>query len=70
MSQDFSKGKIYKTLRFAGGEGAQRRSGQRIFGTRPKSRTPKDRAFRCLSPQFRKYRPATVHKLKTLDARF
>ena len=33
------------SLRFAGGEGAQRRSGQRIFGTRPKSRTPKDRAF-------------------------
>ena len=33
------------TLRFAGGEGAQRRSGQSIIGTRPKSRTPKDRAF-------------------------
>ena len=32
-------------LRFAGGEGAQRRSAQRIFGTRPKSRTPRDRAF-------------------------
>ena len=33
------------TLRFAGGEGAQRRSGQRIFGTLPKGSTPKDRAF-------------------------
>ena len=37
--------KSVSPLRFAGGEGAQRRSGQRIFGTRPKSRTAKDRAF-------------------------
>ena len=29
------------TLRFAGGDGAQRRSGRRIFGTRPKGRTPR-----------------------------
>ena len=29
------------SLRFAGGEGAQRRSGRRIFGTRPKGRTPR-----------------------------
>ena len=32
-------------LRFASGEGAQRRSGWRIFGAQPKSLTPKGRAF-------------------------
>ena len=32
---------ISKPHRFAGGEGAQWRSGWRIFGTRPKGRTPR-----------------------------
>ena len=41
------------SLRFAGGEGAQRRSGRRIFGTRPKGRTARTgrsvaHTLRCL----------------------
>ena len=41
------------TLRFAGGDGAKRRSGRRIFGTRPKGRTARTgrsvaHTLRCL----------------------
>ena len=44
---------IAESLRFAGGDGAQRRSGRRIFGTRPKGRTARTgrsvaHTLRCL----------------------
>ena len=49
------------TLRFAGGDGAQRRSGRRIFGTRLKGRTARTgrsvaHTLRCLYQRTRRKR--------------